>query len=143
MSYVKVWIHAVWATKNWEKQLKATYRKMIFNHMYRNAGEKNILIEEINGYSDHVHCLFRLRNDQTISKVVQLIKGESSYWINKNKFGGMKVKWQEEYYAISVNEVGVKNVKRYIQNQEEHHSKKSYKEEYDEFISKNGFIIKG
>jgi len=111
--------------------------------MHENAFSKGILMEEVNGYSDHVHCLFRLRNDQTIGKVIQLIKGESAYWINKQQLTKTKVQWQKEYYAVSVNERGVDNVKRYIQNQEEHHRKQSYSKEYDDFISKYGFVIKG
>lgn len=143
MSFVKIWIHAVWSTKKRYKQLDESKRKIIFKHMHENAFEKGILMEVVNGYSDHVHCLFRLRNDQTIGKVIQLIKGESTYWINKQQLTKTKVQWQKEYYAVSVNERGVENVKRYIQNQEEHHRKQSYEEEYDDFIYKYGFVIKG
>lgn len=85
--------------------------------------------------------MFRLRNDQTISKVLQLIKGESSYWINKNLSLKSKLQWQEEYFAISVSESQVNKVKNYIKNQEEHHRKKSYIEEYIEFIDQYGFNV--
>lgn len=98
-------------------------------------------MEVVGGYLEHVHCLFRLRNDQTISKVVQLIKGESSFWINKQNLIRSKFQWQHEYFAISVNESDINSVKSYIKTQEEHHKKKSYQEEYQEFIQKYNFQV--
>jgi REP element-mobilizing transposase RayT len=80
-----------------------------------------------------------LGTDQTIQKVMQLIKGESSFWINKNKLTIDKFEWQDEYFAVSVSESMVDKVRDYIKNQEEHHRKKTFQEEYDEFISKYGF----
>jgi REP element-mobilizing transposase RayT len=68
-----------------------------------------------------------------------LIKGESSFWINKNKLTIEKFEWQDEYFAVSVSESMLDKVRDYIKNQEEHHRKKTFQEEYDEFISKYGF----
>jgi REP element-mobilizing transposase RayT len=70
---------------------------------------------------------------------MQLIKGESSYWINKNRLTKEKFEWQNEYFAVSVSESMLDKVRDYIKNQEEHHRKKTFQEEYDEFISKYGF----
>ena len=78
-------------------------------------------------------------SDQTIQKIVQLIKGESSFWINKNNLIAEKFDWQDEYFAVSVSESVVDKVRNYIKNQEEHHSKKTFEQEYDEFIVKYGF----
>ena len=83
MPFVKIWIHAVWATKNRETILEKSKRQSVFEHIDQNAFKKDILMDIVNGYSQHVHCLFRLKNDQTISKVMQLIKGESSFCINQ------------------------------------------------------------
>jgi REP element-mobilizing transposase RayT len=68
-----------------------------------------------------------------------LLKGESSYWINKNKLIKTKFEWQDEYFAVSVSESAVKKVRDYIKNQEEHHRKKSFQEEYNEFMRVYGF----
>jgi REP element-mobilizing transposase RayT len=141
MPFVRVWLHAVWSTKDRKPLLKKPFRKEVFEHIHQNAVSKGILIEEVNGYIEHVHCLFRLKNDQTISKVMQLIKGESSFWINQQKKISEKFQWQEEYFAISVSEFQVNNVRNYIIGQEEHHKQKSYLQEYDEFIDKYGFQI--
>jgi REP element-mobilizing transposase RayT len=111
----------------------------VWNHIRENAQKKEIFVDFINGYSDHCHCLISLGIDQKIQKVVQLIKGESSFWINKNNLTVEKFEWQDEYFAVSVSESMVDKVRDYIKNQEEHHLKKSFQEEYDEFISKYGF----
>jgi len=85
MSLVKIWVHAVWATKNREPMLTKKLRYQLFNHIRENALTKNIHIDFANGYIEHVHCLISLNPDQSIAKTIQLIKGESSFWINRNK----------------------------------------------------------
>lgn len=114
-------------------------RQAIFNHIRENAKEKGIYIDFINGYTDHVHCLVSLGIDQSMSKIMQLIKGESSFWINKNGICEEKFEWQDEYFAISVSESIIDRVREYIKKQEEHHQKKTYAQEYDELIQKYGF----
>lgn len=70
---------------------------------------------------------------------MQLIKGESSFWINKNELTNEKFEWQDEYFAVSVSESMLDKVREYIKKQEEHHSKKTFQQEYEEFITKYGF----
>ena len=140
MPFVKVYIHFVWSTKNREPFLATKeLRQMMWNHIKENAKSKGIFIDYVNGYSDHCHCLVSLGIDQNIQKVMQLIKGESSFWINKNKLTNEKFEWQDEYFAVSVSESMLDRVRNYIKNQEEHHKKKSFQEEYDEFQRKYGF----
>jgi len=67
------------------------------------------------------------------------LKGESSHWVNKNNFCRNKFEWQDDYFAVSVSESLVNRTRKYIKNQEEHHRKKSFQEEFDEFINKYGF----
>jgi len=141
MPFVKIWIHVVWATKGRKPLLAKAYRQKIFQHIHDNAIKKGILIDVVNGHKEHVHCLFRLKNDQTISKLLQLLKGESSFWVNKEKILNKKLIWQEEYYAVSVSESQVDYVRKYIRGQERHHSHKSFVEEYDEFILKYKFQV--
>lgn len=103
--------------------------------MRKNAKDKNIHIDTINGYLDHVHCLVSLGTDQTIRKLMQMIKGESSFWINKNNLCKGKFEWQDEYYGASVGESDLNRVRAYIKNQEQHHSTKTFQQEYEEFIN--------
>lgn len=140
MPYIKVYIHFVWSTKYRTPFLDSKeLRKKVWQHMRENANKKGIFIDFINGYTDHCHCLISLGADQTMQKVMQLIKGESSFWINKNKLTKRKFEWQDEYFAVSVSESQLYRVRNYIKNQEQHHSKKTFEQEYDEFISKYGF----
>jgi len=143
MAYIRVWIHYVWSTKNREPYLNKDIRQVIFKHIKENAENKNIYMDFINGHKDHVHSLVSLKPGQTIDKVMQLIKGESSYWVNKNRLIKSKLEWQDEYFAVSVGESQVKDVREYIRNQEIHHKKKTFQQEYNEFIEKYGFPLKG
>jgi REP element-mobilizing transposase RayT len=140
MPFVKVYIHFVWSTKNRYPYLNTKeIRTKVWNHIRENAREKGIFIDFVNGYDDHCHCLISLGVDQTIQKVMQLIKGESSYWINKQGLTKEKFEWQDEYFAVSVSESLLDIVRNYIKNQETHHQKKTFQDEYDEFIIKYGF----
>ena len=136
MGYTKLWIHLVWATKRRKPVLEKTIRRKLFEHILENGKQKNIHIDFINGYVDHVHVLVSLNADQTVAKVIQLIKGESSFWINKNNLTPQKFEWQDDYFAVSVNESGINKVRDYIKNQEEHHKKKTFQQEYEEFMQK-------
>ncbi len=113
----------------------------VFQHIKENAKTKNIHIDFINGYKDHVHCLVSLNDDLGIGKIAQFLKGESSHWINENKLTKSKFGWQNEYFAIGVGDNGIQAVRDYIAHQEIHHQKHSWAQEYDEFIAKYGFDI--
>lgn len=140
MPFVKVYIHFVWSTKNRIPFLNTPELRInTWNHILENARLKGIFIDTINGYADHCHCLVSLGTEQNIRTIMQLIKGESSYWINKNKLTGQKFEWQDEYYAISVSESIVDKVRHYIANQEMHHAQKTFQQEYDELIKKFNF----
>lgn len=123
MSYVRVWINAVWGTKNREHFLMKAICLQVLGHIRQNAKDKGIYIDRLNGDSDHLHCLFGLNADMTIAKTLQLIKGESAYWINKEKVMPVRFEWADEYYAVSVGESDMDRVRAYIDNQEEHHRK--------------------
>ena len=137
MPHAKVMLHIVWSTKNRVPFLASPELRMrVWKHIKDNSVEKGIFIDMINGYQEHCHCLISLGIDQSISKIMQLLKGESSYWINKNKLCREKFEWQEEYFAISVSESIVPNIREYIKKQEDHHRTKTFAEEYD-MLSKN------
>jgi REP element-mobilizing transposase RayT len=140
MPFVKVYVHFVWSTKNRVPHLYSKeLRIKVWNHILENSRKKDIFIDFVNGYSDHCHCLVSLGVDQSIQKVIQLIKGESSFWINKEGLTKEKFEWQDEYFAVSVSESVIDKVRDYIKNQEEHHAKKTFQQEHDDFISKFGF----
>ncbi len=139
MSYVKIWVHVVFSTKYRKPFLNDSIRGKVFSHIIDNCREKEIYLRNVNGYFDHAHCLLSLGSEQSISKVVNLIKGESSFWINKNKLVADQFKWQNDFWAVSVSESQVERVANYINNQEAHHSKKTFNDELDELVRLYGF----
>ena len=140
MPFVQVYIHFVWSTKNRTPFLNTSdLRKTFWEHIKDNAKKKQIFIDTINGYHDHCHTLISLGIDQTISKIMQLVKGESSFWINKNKLCKQKFEWQDEYFAVSVSPSNIQAVRDYIKGQEQHHKGVTFQQEFDDYIQKAGF----
>jgi REP element-mobilizing transposase RayT len=139
MPWVKVWLHFVWSTKNRHPYLQDEIRSKVFDHIKENAKAKGIHIDFINGYLEHVHCLISLGTDQTIEKLMQLIKGESSFWINKQKLTRLRFEWQDEYFVASVSESNVEKVRRYIAKQEVHHKNVRFDQELDDLLLRAGF----
>jgi len=140
MSWVRVWLHIVFSTKNSLSFLNSNnIRKIVFEHISQNAQEKEIRLDSVGGHKEHLHCLISLGREQTISKVSQMIKGESSLWINKNQLTSQKFSWHDDFWAVSVSESHVDAVRKYIGNQEEHHRKKTFADEVEEFMQKYGW----
>ena len=137
MSFLKIYIHFVWSTKNRIPYLDTLdLRLNVWKHIKENGKEKGIFIDQVNGYSDHCHCLISLRSNQTIQSIAQLIKGESSHWINENNLCPDKFQWQDEYFAVSVSESMLLRVRNYIKNQEQHHTKYTFEEEVQQIKTK-------
>ncbi len=139
MAYIKIWIHFVWGTKSRKPLISTKLKPILINHITENAKSKKIYIDSINGEKEHIHILMSLGASQSISKVANLLKGESSHWVNAQNIIRGKFDWQDEYFAVSVSESMVSKVRKYIRKQEEHHRTKSFKEEYDEFIKNYRF----
>jgi len=137
--YSKLLVHLVWSTKNREKVITKETKELLLNHILENARKKEIFIIRVNCVSDHIHFLISLKPDQSVSNVVRLLKGESSFWINKQEISNRKFAWQEEYFAVSVSESIREKIIIYIDNQEEHHKTKSFMDEYNTFIQKYNF----
>jgi putative transposase len=134
MSFVKVIIHAVWGTKSHYPFLTKEIRQKVISHIKENAHEKQIFVDRINGHTEHLHCLFGLNADMSIAKALQLIKGESAYWVNKQQLTTSKFEWADEYYAVSVSEPILDKVRKYIDEQEVHHKNNTFTQEYYEFM---------
>ena len=139
MPHISVWIHFVWTTKNREPILTESIRQKVFEHIRENARAKKIFIGALNGWVQHIHCLVSLGSGQNLDEIMRLLKGESSHWINKNRFVHGRFSWQEEYFAVSVSESVLAGVKKYIDSQEEHHRVRPFDEEFDDFLKRGGF----
>ena len=139
MSYVKIWLHCVLSTKNRECIITNSLRPVLLSHFMEYAKSKTIVLDSINAYKDHVHCLINLKKEQNIAKIMQLLKGESSFWINKMQLTNYHFAWQDDYFAASVSHAQVYKVRDYINNQDEHHKKMIWEEELNLFLEKYRF----
>jgi len=138
-SFNKLWIHAVWATKERVPLINERIESSLHDYMRTQFIEMGCPVRIINGMPDHVHCLFLLNPQKSISEVIKQIKGSSSHFINQSNLTIGKFAWQTGYEAFSVSESVVEKVYRYILNQKKHHQKKSFQQEYDAFLKLYGF----
>jgi putative transposase len=136
-------IHAVWGTKSNQNLILSEVRPLLIDHIRENAKTKGIYIDTINSQPNHVHCLFALNADMALSKALNLIKGESSYWANKQHIIKFHFEWADDYFAASVSESQLNKVRSYIQNQDDHHRKETFTDEYNKFMKSYGFDIHG
>ncbi len=109
-------------------------REAVIKHIFDNAKQKGIYIDHLNGYHEHLHSLISLGCKQNVSEIMQNLKGESSYWINKSKLTKLKFEWQDDYYAVSVGMNQIENLREYIRNQVQHHRKEHIEDELDKLI---------
>lgn len=139
MSYTKIWLHCVWSTKKRECIIPNSFRPVLLSHFREYAESKSIFLDYINAHQDHVHALINLGKDQNIAELMNLLKGESSFWVNKMKILKYKFSWQDDYFAASVSHSHVDKVRAYIKNQDIHHRKMTRDKEIESFINKYGF----
>lgn len=134
-AYSKCLIHMVWGTKRRKPMLAREVRKKLSTYLYQYAEGKQIYMHINYVNADHVHVLIDLPRHIALQKIAKLLKGSSSFWINKNRLTKSKFRWARGYGAFSVSASAIEKVKSYIRTQEEHHRKKTFKEELDDFLS--------
>ena len=134
MSYLRIWVHCVWTTNKRIPYLKDKLKDEVIFHIRDNAKLKGIYIDHINGHNEHLHALISLGGKQNISEIMQKIKGESSFRINKNKLTRLKFEWQDDFYSVSLGMPQLDNLRKYILNQEQHHKIVTFQEELDSII---------
>ncbi len=138
-SFTKVWIHAIWATKNRKELIDSSIEKKVHNYIHDELIELSCPVRIINGMPDHVHVLFLLNPQKSISDVIRQAKGGSSHCINGESLIPEKFAWQKGYAAFAVSESQLDAVYNYIKNQKQHHLKKNGQQEFDEFVKLHGF----
>jgi putative transposase len=122
-SYNKIWIHAIWATKERMPLIHSNIESKIHHFMSEQLRDQGCPVRIINGMPDHVHCLFLLSPQKSIAEVVKQIKGSSSHFVNQANLIPDKFAWQTGYAAYSVSESVVQKVFQYVKNQKQHHQK--------------------
>ena len=135
-TYSQIYLQVVIAVKGRENLLKKKWRSELFQYMsgiITHKGHKSIIV---NGVEDHTHLFIGFKPAHSISDLIRDIKNNSTNFINQNKFVLGKYSWQDGYGVFSYSRSHIEKVYNYIMNQEAHHSKKSFKEEYISLLKK-------
>ena len=133
-TYTQIHLQFVFAVKYRNGLIHASFKEELYKYISGIIKENNHKLLAINGMPDHLHIFIGMRPSQSISDLLQDIKGSSSKWINEKKFLKVKFEWQEGYGTFSYSKLHVNNVISYIQNQENHHKKETFREEYLKFL---------
>ena len=129
-TFSQIYIQTVFAVSNRQSLIESEFKEELYKYMtgiVRNQGHKLI---SINGMPDHVHILIGLRPAMALADLVQQIKADSTNFINRRKLVHGRFSWQEGYGAFSYGHSQLDTIIRYIQNQEKHHQRRSFKDEY-------------
>jgi putative transposase len=129
-TFTQLHIHCVFAVKYREAVIETVWEDRLHHYItaiIQNNGHKMLAI---NSAFDHLHLFFGLNPKQSISEIIRLVKGDSSEFVNKQRFTKKKFYWQEGYGAFSNSHSHIDPVVKYIINQKEHHLKKTFKQEY-------------
>jgi REP element-mobilizing transposase RayT len=135
-TYSQIYIHAVFAVKFRENIITHDWRDNLHKYISRILKEESTFPLAVGGWIDHVHVFFSMPPSKSVSEVMRVIKSNSSKWINEEKFVKGKFQWQEGFGAFSNSKSEIDNVIKYIINQEEHHTGKSFKAEYLQLLRK-------
>lgn len=135
-TYTQVYIHTVFTVKNRISLIRQEWREELYKYItgiVQNNGHKLIAI---NGMPDHLHLFVGMNSSQSLSELMQDVKGDSSKWIHQKGFIKGKFEWQSGYGAFSYSISQIDPVVKYINNQEQHHKTRSFIEEYLDFLKK-------
>jgi len=135
-TFSQIYIQIVFAVNGRQNLISEKWKVELNKYIAGIIREKNQKPIIVNGVLDHIHCFVGLKPSMAISDLVRDIKNNSTNFINNKKFFRAKFSWQEGYGAFSYSHSHIKNVYNYILKQEIHHKKKTFKEEYLEFLKK-------
>lgn len=135
-TFTQIHIQVIFAVKKRTGWIQIEWKNELYKYITGIIQTNGHKLIAINGVSDHIHVFFGMRPVQSLSDLMQDIKGSSSKWINEKKFIRDKFEWQEGYGAFSYSKSQASKVIAYVQNQEAHHRKITFLEEYRNFLEK-------
>ena len=133
-TFSQIYIHIVFAVKYRENLIAKKWSEELYKYICGIVNNNHQKIYAINGMADHIHILLSIKPNTLLSDLVRDIKASSSKWINIKKFADGKFQWQEGFGSFSVSQSQIDKVITYIDHQEIHHQKFSFKQEYIEFL---------
>ena len=137
-SKVRMWVHVVFCTKYRRQFITPDVKFKMYELLRKELRKKKYTVEVINGMPDHVHLLLQLDASKSIATLLHQCKGGSSNTINKEGWFDREFKWSVGYGAFSVSQSLVDKVRTYILNQEKHHERIKFKEEYNRLLKLHG-----
>ncbi|MDP1623223.1 MAG: IS200/IS605 family transposase [Bacteroidales bacterium] len=135
-TYTQIHIQVIFSVQSRECIIRKSWKDELYKYITGIIQNHNHKVLTINGMPDHLHVFFGMRPTQSLSGLMQDVKGDSSLWINRKGFVQGRFSWQEGYGAFSYSKSNVDHVIDYIKNQEHHHRKKTFLEEYRDFLKK-------
>ena len=134
-TYHQIYLQTVFAVKYRKAVIDKAWASQLFGVIGNLINEANCKTLIVNGVEDHVHCLIGLKPVVSVSELMKTVKAKSSKYINDHSLTKSRFEWQEGYGVFSYGQSQVDKVYKYIQNQEEHHKKQTFREEYLEFLA--------
>jgi REP element-mobilizing transposase RayT len=135
-TYHQIYLQTVFAVKYRHALINKQWRSKLFGVIGNLVNEWNCKTIIVNGVEDHVHCFIRLEPVVSVSDLMKTVKAKSSKFINDHSLTSKRFGWQDGYGVFSYSQSQVDKVYKYIQNQEEHHKKQTFRDEYLEFLKK-------
>lgn len=136
-TFTKIYYHLVFSTKDRTPLLVKDQKTDVYKYICGIIKSEGGFVYAIGGTGDHIHILCALTPKKSLSEMLQRIKGHSSKWINLQFGNNQKFKWQSGYGVFTVSHSQVEAVKEYVQNQETHHKKMTFKEEFELLLKKH------
>ena len=133
-TYTQIHIHCIFAPKYRQALISKNWNEQLHKYITGIVQKNNHKMIAINTMPDHLHMLFGLRPNQSLAKLMEMVKGDSSEWINKQNFTSVSFKWQDGYGAFSYDKKSISTVSAYIENQESHHMRLSFPDEYKNLL---------
>ena len=135
-TYHQIYLQTVFTVKYRNAVISKDWKNKLFGVIGNLINETNCKTIIVNGVEDHVHCFLGLKPVVSVSELMKTVKAKSSKYINDHKLTAERFEWQEGYGVFSYSQSQVDTVYQYIQNQEVHHKKKTFREEYLGFLKK-------
>lgn len=135
-TFSQIYLHIIFSVKDRERLIKDYFRTELYKYITQTITNKGQKLIVINGTDDHIHLVISINPDLRCSELVKSIKISSSKWINEKKLLRTKFQWQAGYGVFSYSKSQMNSLIEYINNQEEHHKRKSFRDEYIELLNK-------
>ncbi len=135
-TYHQIYIQTIFAVKYREAVIEKKWSAELFGVIGKLINEANCKTIIVNGVEDHVHCFIGLKPVVSVAELMQTVKAKSSKYINDHSLANKHFEWQDGYGVFSYSQSQVDKVYKYILNQEEHHKKQTFKDEYLDFLKK-------